>query len=327
MVNPEILSSIQKSVKIAILSHVMPDGDSIGSSLALLSTLKQMGKESKFILDDPVPPIYQFLKGADAVESSQSLEDFDLVIALDCGDIERLGTCRDDISGKTIINIDHHPSNTLFGTYNWIDKDAAATAELIYELLQALETPIDEAIAECLYVGLSTDTGHFQYSNTVPKTFTIAGELLTYGVKASEVYEKLYKNTTKEKIQLIRKALENLEFYCGDRIASIYLTQEQMQEIGVKEGDSDGLINFPRDIDTVEAAVLFKETEKGIIKVGFRSKRVLDVCQIAQHFGGGGHVKASGCTMKGDMESAKKTVMSYMIKAYKEASDRDGDTP
>ncbi|TAH59562.1 MAG: bifunctional oligoribonuclease/PAP phosphatase NrnA, partial [Gottschalkiaceae bacterium] len=166
MINPKIIKVIKESANIIILSHIAPDGDSIGSSLALFNALIKHGKNAKFVLDDVVPEIYKFLAGADEVEKPSNNYDYDVVIVLDSGDIGRLGKSAKYLNKKSIINIDHHISNTSFGTHNMIDSNAAATAEIVYNIIRALGIDIDKDIAECLYTGIVTDTGQFQYSNT-----------------------------------------------------------------------------------------------------------------------------------------------------------------
>lgn len=287
----------------------MPDGDCVGSSLALYTALKKAGKQVRYILDDSIPVKYEFLSNSDKAERPGEYERFDAVIAVDCGDEERLGNCSKYLKGNFVINIDHHISNTEFGNLNMVDTNAAATGEIVYQIIKILGIKMDKDISECLYTAIVTDTGQFQYSNTTSVTHQIAGDLLNNGVNAPEMFERIYQSNSKEKVLLTKVALGTLEFYYNDRVSCISLSQKQLHDVHAKEEDADGLINLARDIEGVEVAIFFKEMDEGKIKVGFRSKKVVDVSKIAAQFGGGGHVRASGCTVNGTMEDVKAEVL------------------
>lgn len=316
MICPEIVSKIKESNKIAIMSHIMPDGDNVGSCLALFNGLKKAGKAVRLILDDDIPKVYKFLEGSDLVERPGKYESFDVVIALDCGDAGRLGKSGLYLENNFVINIDHHISNTNFGNLNQVDAKASATGEIIYEVIKLLGIAVDREISECLYTAIVTDTGQFQYSNTTPKTHQIAGELINNGVNVSLMFERIYQNSSKEKVVLMKMALSSLEFYHNDSISCISLSLSQMQEANAREEDSDGMINLARDIECVEVAVFLKELEPGKIKVGLRSKKVVDVAAVALKFGGGGHVRASGCTLYGTVVEAKEKILDAIIEEF-----------
>lgn len=309
MIFQSIISKIKESNKIAILSHIMPDGDSIGSSLALYNALKKSGADVRFILDDEIPKIYRFLEGSDRIRRPGQFEGFDIIIALDCGDAERLGKSSLYLNNNYVINIDHHVSNNGFGNINLIDKDSAATGEIIYDIIKLLEIEMDRPICECLYTAIVTDTGQFQYSNTTFRTHQIVGDLINNGVNVSLMFEKIYQNNSKEKIVLIKTALSALEFFHNDAISCISLTLEQMKETKAMDEDTEGIINLARDIDCVEVAIFIKELEPGKIKVGLRSKKKADVAAVALRFGGGGHVHAAGCTVKGTVAEVKGKIL------------------
>jgi bifunctional oligoribonuclease and PAP phosphatase NrnA len=316
LISPKIISKIKESNKIAIMSHIMPDGDNVGSSLALYNTLKKLGKDVHFILDDDIPKVYKFLKNSDKVERPSQYEHFDAVIALDCGDAGRLGKSRLYLENNFVINIDHHISNDEFGNLNVVDPNAAATAEIVYQIIKLLGVAMDAEISECLYIAIVTDTGQFQYSNTTFKTHQIAGELINNGVNVSLMFERVYQNSSKEKVMLMKTALDTLEFYHNDSISCITLTLKQMEDINAMDMDSDGIINLARDIECVEAAIFLKELEQGKIKVGLRSKKVIDMAAIALQFGGGGHVRAAGCTLHGTMEEIKEKILEAIIAEF-----------
>jgi len=316
LIYPEVIELIRNSSDIAVLSHIMPDGDNIGSSLGLCNALNKINKNAVFILDDDVPEIYKFLKGANDVKKPEFKNDFELVIVLDCGDRARLGSCEKYLEGKKVINIDHHMSNTEFGLYNIVDTAASATSELVYKLIKSMDIPLDKDICDCLYTGIVTDTGQFQYSNTTDLTHEITADLIKHGVEAAKLYKAIYQNNSKAKMKLIGKAISSMKFYHRDKIASMVLTQEAFESIGAKDEDADGIINFARDIAGVEVALLLKEANDGRVKIGFRSKDFINVNEIAQQFGGGGHKRAAGATVEGELENIEELVVNAVIKAF-----------
>ncbi|MGE5629839.1 MAG: DHH family phosphoesterase [Caulobacteraceae bacterium] len=318
MIYPKIINKIKESGKIAILSHIMPDGDAVGSSLALYNALRKAGKEARYILDDSIPGTYSFLKNAEMTEKPGEYEKFDLVIALDCGDEERLGACSKYLKDNFVINIDHHISNNEFGSMNMVDSNAAATGEIVYQIIKIMGIEMDKDISECLYTAIVTDTGQFQYSNTTSVTHQIAGDLINNGVDTPVMFERIYQNNSKEKVLLMKIALDSMEFYQNDSICCISLSKEQMASVNAKESDADGLVNLARDIESTEVAVFLKELDKDKVKVGLRSKKVVDVCKVASAFGGGGHVRAAGCTVHGSLLDVKGKVLEVVMTELKQ---------
>lgn len=316
MIYPEITSKIKASDRIAITSHIMPDGDNVGSCLALYNALKKAGKSVRYVLDDEVPKIYRFLKGSENAERPGAYESFDLVIALDCGDVKRLGKSAVYLDNNFVVNMDHHISNSEYGAINLIDVKASATGEIIYELIKQLGIELDKEISECLYTAIVTDTGQFQYSNTTTETHRIAGELIDNGVNVSRLFELIYQNNSKEKVVLMKTVLSSLEFFHNDSISCISLSLAQMKEANAKEEDSDGMINLARDIECVEVAVFLKELEPGRIKVGLRSKKLIDVAEVSGQFGGGGHVRAAGCTINGTISEARDMIIAALVERF-----------
>lgn len=307
---------IKESSNIAILSHIMPDGDNIGSCLALYNALLGLGKNVVVVQDDDVPEAYRFLKNSNRIVKPEGNYDLDLVIALDCGDIGRLGKSAKYLKNSKVINIDHHISNTNFGHYNIVDTNASATAELVYELINKLEIALDKDICECIYTGIVTDTGQFQYSNTTSLTHRIAADLISKGVEPAKIYKDIYQNNSISKMKLIGEALNSIELHYNNKVASITLTKKLVEQVGAKDEDADGLINFARDIRGVEVALLFRETEDGKIKIGFRSKDFINVNEIAQKFGGGGHKRAAGATAIGEIKNIKDKVIEAVISVF-----------
>lgn len=316
MIYQQVVSAINESSTIIITSHVNPDGDNIGASLALCQALLKLGKDAVFVLDDSVPELYKFLPGAEKVQKPDYLQknSFDLLISMDCGDLERLGRVKDFIQGRKLINIDHHISNTKFGSINLVEENAAATAEIAYKLIKSMGVFIDKDIAQCVYTGIVTDTGQFQYSNTTEETHVIAAELIIAGVSPADIFNKVYQNNPKEKILLMKEALKSLDFHFNDEVSCITISRSQLDSISGDELDTEGIVNLARDIASVEVAVFLKEKEPNIVKASLRSKSRVDVCAIAKEFGGGGHIRASGCTIEGTIEQAKKKILSVIQK-------------
>jgi len=316
LIYEQITDIINKSSKIAITSHVVPDGDNIGSSLALCLALKKLNKEVSYVIDDNIPEIYRFLKGAREIERLDSYAnlDYDLVIAMDCGDLERLGKVKQLTEHARLVNIDHHISNTRFGEINLVEENASATAEIAYKLIKSMGIFIDKDMAECIYTGIVTDTGMFQYSNTSEETHSIAAELIIAGVSPSEIFNRVYQNSPKEKVLLMKEALKSLEFYYDDKVSCITISKAQIDNITKDDLDTEGIVNLARDIAGIEAAIFLKEKEPNVIKVSLRSKNKIDVCNLAKEFGGGGHTRASGCTIKSSLEEAKQQILQAIKK-------------
>jgi phosphoesterase RecJ-like protein len=295
---------------------MQPDGDNIGSSLALCLALKKLGKKVVFVIDDNVPELYRFLKGAREAEKPSSVEeiDFDLLIALDCGDLERLGKAAQLVSKTKLVNIDHHISNTKFGEMNLVEENASATAEIVYKLIKSMGIFIDKDIADCIYTGIVTDTGMFQYSNTSEETHSITAELIIAGVSPSDIFNKIYQNSPKEKVLLLGEALKSLEFFNNDMVSCISISKAQVDNIAEEDIDTEGIVNLGRDIFGVEVAIFLKQKETNLVKVSLRSKTYIDVSIIAKDFGGGGHIRAAGCAVEGSLESVKQQILEAIQK-------------
>lgn len=321
MIYPAIIREIKTKKRILITTHINPDGDAVGALLGLYLALKAKGFSVIPVIDDEFPALYKFLHGWEDVRRPDDpdvlnvLNEIDLVISLDCGDLERLGASAGFLEGRMVINIDHHISNTAFGTLNMVDSNAAATGEMVYQIIKILGIDITKEIAEALYTAIVTDTGQFRYSNTTSVTHQIAGDLINNGAETPYLYEQIYQNISKERMLLSAKALSTLKLYEDNRIAVMSVTMDFMNETGASGSDTEGIINFGRDIDTVEVAILLKEHEKEKIKVSLRSKRIVDVAVIAQEIGGGGHSRASGCTIFSSIEEAEERIIERVRQA------------
>jgi phosphoesterase RecJ-like protein len=308
----EIAGAINRANRIVILSHVRPDCDAVGSQLALLLSLQQMGKEVKAWNEDGLPESYRFLEKSNLIRQPPGEpEEFDLAIALDTASQQRLGTTLHAIrSANQWINIDHHASNPGYGDLVYIDTVAPATGQIVYEFIRIEKLPFSRAAADALYAAISTDTGSFRYSNTTARTFEIAGELIRSGANAATIANKLYESYPKRRVQLLGQLLPQASFDLDDRVASMSLTNELKERLQIQPDDIDGLIDYVRAVDTVVVAVFFEELADGKIRLSMRSKddRV-DVNKICGEFGGGGHPRAAGARIRGKMEEVRSKVL------------------
>jgi len=309
----EIANLITSSDKIAILPHVAADGDALGSALALALAVVSMDKEALVVLEEEPSSTFDFLpwKGLSKVYGEQKQWNFKTVIAVDCGDLGRLGR-RKEIFDKAeaTANIDHHNTNTHFAALNYVDTGASATAEIIYRLLPLAGIEVDADIALCLYVAITTDTGGFRYSNTTPDTHMIAARLIEKGIDVADVARRVFDTTSFEKVKLMGEAIRSIELHEEGKVAVITLSGRQFTDTGARDEDSEGIINIARNIKGVEVAAMLREIENGEIRVNLRSNMYFDVSRIAGLNSGGGHKKAAGYTVKDTLENAKKKLLS-----------------
>lgn len=314
MMLEDIMHVIKSAENIVILTHKDPDGDAVGSSLAMYLALKGINKKVDLIIPT-YPKTFNFLPGIEEIKKESNIKNYDLAIALDCGDRERLNGFVDyfDNANKKI-SIDHHGTNNMFGDYNYVNPDAAATAQVLYLILSFLEIDISKDIAECLYTGLLTDTGGFKYSSVTLETFEIAQNLLAKGINIAEISRKVLDVMTKKELELLKRALNRIELFEDEKIAITYITKEDMQSIGSENGDHDGIVNYGRNIEGVEVSVLLRESDTGF-KVSLRSNEYVNVSDVALIFGGGGHKKAAGCVLHMGLEEAKKSILQE-VKRY-----------
>ncbi|HHV64410.1 MAG TPA: bifunctional oligoribonuclease/PAP phosphatase NrnA [Peptococcaceae bacterium] len=312
----QVIMELTKVPEAALFSHVSPDGDGLGSMLALGIALESMQKKVSFYNAGPIPNNLRLLPGIELINTSLPLDLPETLIFVDCAEAERAySSIKSYFPGRKIINIDHHISNNFFGTYNWVDSQAAAAGEMVYKLIKKLDVTITKEIAINLYSAIITDTGRFSFSNTTAKSFKIAAELVKAGIDLVAINNILFEQKTLAQTKLLKTALCNLELLQGGIIAVIVLSRQDFQEAGAEENLSEGLVNYARNIENVEAAALLKEISDKEIKVSFRSNAWLDVNKIAAQFGGGGHVRASGCTIYEPLDKAKKLVVSALEEA------------
>jgi bifunctional oligoribonuclease and PAP phosphatase NrnA len=314
----EIGRVLREHNKFAVLSHVRPDGDALGSTLALALSLKGLGKEVRAWNEEGMLEKYNFLAQAELLTRPPSEpEDFDIVVALDTAVQNRLGSTTSAVRhAKLWINIDHHPSNPRYGDLVYIDPTAPATGQILFEFLTNQNFPITPEIAENLYAAISTDTGSFQYPNTTVRTFEIAAELVRCGVEVGRISQLLYENFPRRRIELLRELLGTMQFGCHGKLAWFSLSQAAALALGVIPEDNEGLIDHLRATRGVIVAIFFEELIDGKVRVSMRSKNeAVDVCAICTQFGGGGHVLAAGARVRGTLPEVEKTIVEQACAA------------
>ena len=308
----QIGQALREGGRFAVLSHVRPDGDALGSQLALGLSLKRLGKDVRIWNEEGMLEKYSFLPSANLLTKPPAdPEDVDVAIALDTAIQNRLGTALPAVrSAKVWINIDHHPSNPGYGDLVYINPKAPATGQILFELIQSEKLPIDAAIAENLYVAISTDTGSFQYPNTTARTFEMAAELVRAGVDVGRVSQLTYENYPRRRAELLRDLLGTMRFEANDRVASFSLSLATAKKLGVLPEDNEGLIDHLRAIHGIIVAVFFEELADGKVRVSMRSKNEkVNVCAICEKFGGGGHVLAAGARIPGTLAEVEKKIL------------------
>jgi phosphoesterase RecJ-like protein len=308
----EIGGVLRAHQRFAVLSHVRPDGDALGSQLALALSLQKLGKDVTVWNEDGLLEKYNFLPGGERlIQAPREPQDFDVAVALDTATQNRLGTAGESVrSAKTWINIDHHPSNPGYGDLVHIDPTSPATGQILFELIQSEQLPMDHAIAENLFVAISTDTGSFQYPNTTARTFEIGAELLRHGVDVGRISQLLYENYPRRRTELLRELLGTMRFEAGGKIASFTLSLKVAADLKVKPEDNEGLIDHLRAIHGVIVAIFFEELTDGKVRVSMRSKsEAVDVSAICQKFGGGGHKLAAGTRVRGTLAEVEQKIL------------------
>ena len=305
----DISDAIKRSEKILIIPHYNADGDCLGSSYALKLILEELGKKADVILDEKDCE-HRILKILDGVGCKNEAYVPDLVIAVDCADKQRMGTrvTAFDTCEKTI-NLDHHITNDKYATYNFVNPEAAATGEIIYELAQFMNINFTTQIVNNIYIAIVSDTGGFAYSNTKPHTHSIAAQLLEYGINNAFISSYLFELNSKKRIQLMKLAYNSFETFYDDRIAVVSITDKQMKMMGANDSDAGSFVNIPRSLEGSIVSMSFRELSDGNVKVSIRSQLV-DAAKLAQQFGGGGHARAAGCTVKGTLNEVKKKLVT-----------------
>ena len=315
----QILQHIKTSQRILVASHAEPDGDCLGSLVAMGLALIKLDKTITLFNPSPIPAVYRFLPGVERnVAQVKAAEEYDLAIILDCGDIIRVGEDSSIVTQvPTVVNIDHHVSNTGFGHVQLIDTDACATAEIVYRLIKALEIPFDKAIATSIYLGILTDTGSFRFSNTNPAAFAISKAMTDNGVDPHAVAQRVFGTYSLGRIKLLNMALNSIEISENGKLSLMTVNRSMLNATGTSTEDIDGLINYARRIEDVKVAALIHEIKNGAGKftnmnryhVSLRSDSTVDVAKIAGKFGGGGDTNAAGFQIESTLVSLKEKII------------------
>lgn len=302
-----IINKINEVNNILVCCHINPDGDAIGSSLGLSYALQDIGKKVDVVIPE-YPYEFNYLKGNINIVN-MSEKEYDLAIVVDTSSIDRVSLMNNELDRcKEVIVIDHHISNTNFGNINYVNSDSSSCCEIIYDLLNKMNIFINKIIATCLITGIITDTCGYLNSNTNSRTLDISSKLLQYDISLHDIYYKLLVMVSKNKFYLTRLVYDRLEFYDNGRIAFSYLNKDDIESISASSGDTTGMVDIGRAIQSVQLSLFVKEEELGY-KVSIRSNSGISTLGIASSFGGGGHTAASGCTIKGDLDTVKKSLL------------------
>ena len=311
----DIKKAIEKAKTVVIETHESPDGDAIGSSLAMMLALKSIGKDVDVIIPT-YARTFQFLPGADEIKTEGRDIKYDLGISLDCTDTKRLKGYEPYFeNAKTTICIDHHGSNKMFADINYVDPVSPACAQILIIVLNKLGIEINKEIGTCILTGIITDTGGFKYEGVTTETFEFVAELLRKGVNVSDTYKRVMQTRTKGNFLLSKRAMDRLEFFEDGKIAFTYITKKDEEEVNAEEGDHEGIVDMGRDIEGVEVSVFLREADNGAFKASLRSNNYVNVSDVCFLFNGGGHIKAAGCTINLGLDEAKEKIINH-IKTY-----------
>ena len=296
----QIADEIRRRHRFVVVSHARPDGDAIGSCLAMAYALAALGKQVRVVSRDRPPAPMMVFPGVPEIEVTDRVDDpGDAVIVMECGDLKRTGV--EGLDSGFVINIDHHPGNGMYGAMNWFDLSAAACGEMVFDLIEALGVPLTFEIATHVYVAILTDTGSFHYSNITPRTFDTCRRCMEAGVSPPAVARSIFDSNNLGRLKLFGAVLSKMQLDDSGRIAFVYVDQHLARECGGTYEDTEGLINLPLTVKEILAVVFFKENGPNDWRVSMRSKGDIDVNAIAKQFGGGGHKNASGCGAQGTL--------------------------
>lgn len=312
----QIVHHLTNSKKVLLASHINPDGDAVGSLIALGLALEAMNKNVTLFNESPIPAVYRFLPAVELISRSiNKTARYDCAVILDCGNLERIGSVVKPVKKiPTIINIDHHITNTGFGDIQHVDTSACATTEIVYRIIQKMGVPIDKTIATSIYTGIITDTGSFRFSNTNRAAFSICDEMMKKGVAPYDVAQHVYGAYSLGRIKLLNLALDSIEISDNGKLSIMTVTPDMLEQTGTQAEDTDGLIQYARRIKNVKVAALIQEYSKtkkrGKYHVSLRSDGSVNVAEIAASYGGGGHFSASGYNSHLSLPDIKSEVMS-----------------
>ena len=298
-----------------LMAHVAPDGDTLGSCLALQKLLQQLGKQAWVVCDDPLPHLYAFLPGADGLLAPDAAVDAQAFVAVDCADVGRTGSQWDRVGTKPSLCIDHHITNPGFADVNYIE-DCAATGELITLLYDAFGQPINPEVGACLYTAIATDTGNFAYSSVTPRTFALMGKVMESGFDLPECNRLIYRNQRLQKLRMTARTVENAKLYRDGQVIVATLSKAETEAVDGLKADAEGIIDSLRDVETVIVACFLREEGENEVKMSLRSKAKVDCAALAKAYGGGGHLRAAGATLHMSLAEAEAEVTKALLAAF-----------
>jgi bifunctional oligoribonuclease and PAP phosphatase NrnA len=314
---PPICDAIRKGHRFLLSSHARPDGDSIGSQLAMAYALEALGKHVRIVNADPAPDHYREFPGVERIEIANKTEaEADVLIVMECSDLSRTGV--QGLDGRFTINIDHHVGNRMYGTLNWFDESAAACGEMVFDLIRALNVPLDLEIATHIYLAILTDTGSFHHSNITPRTFDICRQTVEAGVNPAAMARRVFDSNSFGKLKLIGALLDSMELTDNGQLAVLYLDDAMLTATGCTHNDTEGIINLPLTAREIHAVVFFRVGTAGDVRVSMRSKYDVDVRLVANEYGGGGHKNAAGFTVSGSLSVVKPKIIERLSRAIDE---------
>lgn len=317
----QIAGSITRHQSFVVVSHLDPDGDALGTTLAVGSLLKSLGKTVFLVRDSVIPPKYQFLPGITAVVEAASLPDSfmpDCFIVLECPQRTRIGTATRFLNASDVINIDHHRGNERFGTINWVNLHASSVGEMVCELFQQMDCRIDAATATCLFTAVLTDTGRFRYDSTTPRTFEIAGKLVAAGANPRAICDAVYFQMPIVSLRLLGALLGSMEMHENNQICLLSMTQEMTTQLGLVNAESEGFVEYTLYGEGVLAGVLLKEKTDQLTKASIRSNGSINAAAVASQFGGGGHLNAAGCQLQMPIREAKAALLAALSRELRD---------
>jgi phosphoesterase RecJ-like protein len=317
----QIVEAIRARRRFVISSHVRPDGDAIGSQLAMAHALRHLGKDARLVNRDSPPAPLRVFPGVDDIEVAERIDDpGDAVIVMECGDLTRTGV--EGFERGFVINIDHHLGNSMYGALNWFDAGAAACGEMVFDLIRELGVPLTREIATHVYIAILTDTGSFHYSSISPRTFDICRQCVEAGIDPPAIARAIFDSNNLGRLKLFGAVLSGMALDPSGRIATVYVDRKLTDETGGTYEDTEGLVNLPLTVKEIEAVAFFKEAGPDDWRVSLRSKGEVDVNAIALEFGGGGHKNASGCSALGRFEDLKALFQRKILQQIEAAGTK-----
>jgi bifunctional oligoribonuclease and PAP phosphatase NrnA len=314
----QVADEIRKRQRFVITSHIRPDGDAIGSSLAMAFALRELGKDVRVVFRDEPPGPMQVFPGVSTIDVTGRVDDpGDAVIVMESGDLKRTGV--EGLDRGFVINIDHHLGNSMYGSLNWFDLSAAACGEMVFDLVKELGVPLTPEIATHVYVAILTDTGSFHYSSISPRTFDICRQCVEAGVDPTWVARSIFDSNNLGRLKLFGRVLSQMELDPTGRLATVYVDRQLARDCGGTYDDTEGLINLPLTVKEIQAVVFFKENARHDWRISMRSKGEVDINAVAKQFGGGGHKNASGCSAAGPFDDLKKVFREKIIEQIDKA--------